>query len=73
LPKYIITSKAGRRVAGRRNGGVGTALDLTEAEAAEALDSGELHLPGSEEKAAKPAKAAKAAKAEKKDGGGAGA
>ena len=39
---YIITSKAGRRVAGRRNTGVGTRLILTEDEASAAVDAGEL-------------------------------
>lgn len=41
MKDYTITSKAGRRVAGQRNTGVGTTLRLPEDQAA-ALDAGEL-------------------------------
>jgi len=53
MPKYQITKKAGRFVAGHRNTGVGTILDLTEAAAAFDLRSGALVAVG----AAAPAEA----------------
>ena len=71
MPKYTITSKAGRNVAGQRNGGVGTELDLTEEQAAAALERGELHLPGSapEPEAEAETKTAKTKTAKKAEGG----
>lgn len=42
MPRYAITSKAGRMVAGHNNRGVGTILDLTAEAAAAALERGEL-------------------------------
>lgn len=71
MPKYLITSKAGRTVAGHRNSGVGTELDLTEDAAASALERGELHQPGSEpapETTEDKAPATKATKAKKAEG-----
>lgn len=42
MPRYIITEKAGRFVAGRNNTGVGTVLELTPAEAQYELTLGTL-------------------------------
>lgn len=69
MPKYTITSKAGRQVAGQRNSGVGTTLDLTEAAAAEALARGDLHLPGSDPAPEAEAPAKKAVKGKNAGGG----
>lgn len=70
MKTYIITEKAGHRVAGFRNTGVGTYLTMPEEQAAGALAAEELVLkPGQDEKdeaTAKPGRkrAAKAAAAE---------
>lgn len=71
MPRYVITEKAGRIVAGRRNSGVGTELDLTEQEAKAGVREGTLILrkdpdapadgvvkPAPEKPAAKPKGAA---------------
>lgn len=42
MPQYIITEKAGLYVAGRRNAGVGTVLELTEQQAQYELTLGTL-------------------------------
>ena len=42
MPRYIITERAGRFVAGHTNTGVGTALDLTERAAAHEVRLGTL-------------------------------
>lgn len=42
MPRFIITEKAGLYVAGYRNNGVGTALDLTEKQAEHELRLGTL-------------------------------
>ena len=44
MPRYAITEKAGRFVAGRNNTGVGTVLELTPAEAQYELTLGTLAL-----------------------------
>ena len=54
---FEVTGKAGAWVAGRRSPGAGKTLRLTEAEAAYALASGELRIPGSKPRAPKKAKA----------------
>ncbi len=46
MPRYIITERAGRFVAGHTNTGVGTALDLTERAAAHEVRLGTL-MPAS--------------------------
>lgn len=42
MKAYLITDKAGRRVAGQRNTGVGTRLFLDKLQAAAAAEAGEL-------------------------------
>lgn len=42
MKAYLITERAGRRVAGQRNNGVGTLLFLDELQAAEAVEAGHL-------------------------------
>lgn len=42
MPKYAITAKAGRRVAGRNNTGVGSILELSEQAAAFDVRAGAL-------------------------------
>lgn len=44
MPRYAITEKAGRFVAGQTNTGVGTVLTLTEKQAAHELRLGSLQL-----------------------------
>lgn len=44
MPRYVITEKAGRIVAGQRNSGVGTEIDLTEQEAKAGVREGTLIL-----------------------------
>jgi hypothetical protein len=53
MPRYAITERAGPFVAGHRNTGVGTVLDLTERQAEHELRLGTLvQLPGPHEDAA---------------------
>jgi hypothetical protein len=61
MPKYLITSRAGRRVAGQRNTGVGTALELSEAAAVVALKAGEIVPVASEAKPKKKPASSKGA------------
>ena len=49
MAKYIITEKAGRFVAGHRNPGVGTVLELTDSQAAYELTLGTLVAVQAEE------------------------
>lgn len=44
MPRYVITEKAGRFVAGQRNSGVGTELNLTEQQAKAGVREGTLIL-----------------------------
>lgn len=44
MPRYVITEKAGRIVAGQRNSGVGTELNLTEQQAKAGVREGTLIL-----------------------------
>lgn len=63
MPRYAITEKAGRFVAGQINNGVGTVLVLTEKQAEHELRLGTLQAldaAPAEEAAEKPAKGAKA-------------
>lgn len=56
MPRYAITEKAGRFVAGQTNTGVGTVLTLTEKQAAHELRLGSLQLcdvPAARERARK--------------------
>ena len=46
MPRYAITEKAGRMVAGTNNIGVGAVLNLTEKQAAHELRLGSLRLLG---------------------------
>lgn len=46
MAAYLFTSLAGRRVAGRKNTGVGTTVDLTADEAAAPLAAGEIVAAG---------------------------
>lgn len=58
MPRYIITERAGRFVAGHTNTGVGTALDLTERAAAHEVRLGTLKpAPGATQEQAAPAPA----------------
>ena len=53
IPRYAITERAGPFIAGIRNTGVGTVLDLTERQAEHELRLGTLvRLPGAHEGAA---------------------
>ena len=61
MPRYAITEKAGRFVAGQNNTGVGTVLTLTEKQAEHELRLGTLQLLDG--KKAAPAKGKKATKA----------
>lgn len=75
MPRYAITEKAGRFVAGQNNTGVGTVLTLTEKQAEHEVRLGSLQpldvpaadAPATEEgKKAGPGKGKKAAKADPK-------
>ena len=52
---YTITEKAGRYVAGQRNGGVGTSISLTEKQAEAALRGGEIVAADEDTLVVKPA------------------
>ncbi|WP_412506652.1 hypothetical protein [Roseovarius sp. SYSU LYC5161] len=69
MPRYAITEKAGRFVAGQNNTGVGAVLTLTEKQAEHEVRLGTLQLLDG--KKAAPTKGKKAAKGTPKaDGGG---
>jgi hypothetical protein len=55
MPRYIITERAGRFVAGQTNTGVGTVLELTERAAAHELRLGTLVAPAEAQVADQPA------------------
>lgn len=55
MPRYQITPKAGRFVAGRRNTGVGTVLELSPQAAEFDLRNGALAVMGAEKKVQKAA------------------
>jgi len=68
MPRYAITEKAGRFVAGQNNTGVGTVLTLTEKQAEHEVRLGSLHpldLPAAEEPASNEGKKAGAGKGKK--------
>jgi hypothetical protein len=74
MPRYAVTAKAGRFVAGTNNRGVGTILELTEKQAAHELRLGTIVPVGADAKETdhpekEPAKAEEKAPAkdEKKD------
>lgn len=70
MPRYAITEKAGRFVAGQNNTGVGTVLTLTAKQAEHELRLGTLRrldVPGSGSEGGKTAPASKARKAAKGD------
>ena len=54
MPRYAITEKAGRIVAGQSNTGVGTVLTLSEGQAADALTFGALYPLDVKAEAASP-------------------
>ena len=54
MPRYAITEKVGRIVAGQSNTGVGTVLTLTEGQAVDALTSGALYPLDAKAEAASP-------------------
>lgn len=66
MPRYAITEKAGRFVAGQTNTGVGSVLTLTEAQAEADLRSGALRALDVSKPAAKPVDGKKAPAARKK-------
>jgi hypothetical protein len=55
MPRYIITERAGRFVAGHTNTGVGTVLELTDRAAAHELRLGTLVAPAGAQVADQPA------------------
>ena len=66
MPRYAITEKAGRIVAGQTNTGVGSVLTLTEEQAAADLRLGALHALDARKPDAKPVDDSKAPGARKK-------
>lgn len=68
MPRYAITEKAGRFVAGQNNTGVGTVLTLTEKQAEHEVRLGSLQpldVPAAEEPASDEGKKAAAGKGKK--------
>ena len=63
MPKYKVTEAAGSWVAGTRNNGVGSELDLTAAQAAHELRLGTIVKVGQRKAAPAPAPQAKAPEA----------